>query len=127
MPFSSSMAFLASEGDAYLLLKAGLSSTSWDAFEGESVDATRTPARPPSVAKRTKRGRGFGGFRLEAADDVDDDEEEFERVAAPIPKRGGLEAMPEGKLELLHRGMRLLVVNMRAVENKYVENGRLEH
>src|SRR5258708_30020043 len=76
----------------------------------------RTPARPPSVPKRTKRGRGFDVFGLETADN--DEDEEFERVAARIPKRGGLAAMPEGKLELLRRGMRLRVANMRAVENK---------
>lgn len=85
----------------------------------------RTPARPPSVAKRTRRGRGFGVFRLEAADDVDDDDEEFERVAARMPKRGSLAAMLEGKLELLHRGMRLRVANIRAV-GEQGDNGRLE-
>lgn len=85
---------------------------------GESVDAMRTPARPPSVAKRTKRGRGFGVFRLEAADAVDDDDDEFERAAARMPKPRSLEAMPEGSLELLHREMRLLVANMGGVENR---------
>lgn len=84
------------------------------------MDATRTPARPPSVANRTKRGRGFGvfSFRLEAADDVDDENEELERVAARMSKRGSLATVPERKLELLHRGMRLRVASMRVVENK---------
>jgi hypothetical protein len=125
MPFNSSIAFWASEGDAYLYLNDGLPSTSSEAFAGESVDAMRTPARPPSVANRTKRGRGFGVFRLEAADDVDDDDDELERVAARMPKRGSPAATPEGSLELLHREMRLLVPNIGAVENKF-ENGRLE-
>ena len=98
--FSSSIAFLASEGDAYLLLNDGPPSTGSRAFLGESVVAMRTPARPPNVAKRTKRGRGFGGFRLEAADDVDDDDDEFVRVAVRMPERGILVAIPGDNLEL---------------------------
>jgi hypothetical protein len=116
MFLSSWMAFWASDGDAYLLLNVGLPSIGCEAFVGETVDAMRTPARPPSVAKRTKRGRGFGVFRFEAADDVDDDK--FERVAAPMPKRGSLTPMPGGSFELLHREIRLLVANMGAVGDK---------
>lgn len=85
---------------------------------GESVDAMTRPARPPSVANRTKRGRGFGVFRVEAANDADADDDEFERVAARMPKRGSPAATPEGSLELLHRKMRLPVTNMGVVEDK---------
>ena len=118
MPFSSSIAFWASEGDAYLCLNDGLPWTSSEAFVGASVDAMMTPARPPSVANSTRRGRGFGVFRLEAANEDDDDDDEFERVAARMPKRGSPAATPEGSRELLHREMCLLVANMGAVEDK---------
>lgn len=99
-------------------------STSSEAFVGESVDAMTTPARPPSVANSTKRGRGFGVFRVEATD-VDDDDDDFERVPTRMPKRGSPAETLEDSLELLYREVHLLVANIGAVENKF-ENQRVE-